>query len=172
VLVIGGSGDYLEVADTVVLMEDYLPYEVTTRARAIVANTPTGRGIESERVPLRITPRKPHVPSLDADRGARGRGKVRARGLRELRYGDETVDLSALEQLVDDSQARAIGVLLQWLGRHGVAGRTLNDHLDDVLEVASRRGLYDLEPLPELAAVRRFELAGALNRLRCLEIAE
>jgi predicted ABC-class ATPase len=172
VLVIGGSGDYLEVADTVLLMEDYLPHEVSARAREIVADTPTGRGIEGARTPLRVTARAPRVQSLQADPGGRGRGKVRARGLRELRYGEETVDLSALEQLVDDSQARAIGVLLQWLGRHGVARRTLHEHLDDVLEVARRRGLYDLEPLPELAAVRRFELAAALNRLRCLEIAE
>lgn len=170
VIVIGGSGDWLEVADTVVLMDAFVPLEVSARAREIVASTPTGRATARELPPIRISPRTPRVQSLDPDRRARGRAKVRARGLRELRYGEDTIDLSALEQLVDDSQARAIGVLLHWLGRHGVAGRTLAEHLDDVLEVAARRGLYDLEPLPELAAVRRFELAGALNRLRCLEI--
>jgi predicted ABC-class ATPase len=170
VIVIGGSGDWLEVADTVVLMEAFVPHEVSARAREVVASTPTGRATPSERPPVRIDGRVPRVRSLDPDRGGRGRAKVRARGLRELRYGEETVDLSALEQLVDDSQARAVGVLLQWIGRHGVAGRTLAQHLDDVLEVAARRGLYDLEPLPELAAVRRFELAGALNRLRSLEV--
>jgi predicted ABC-class ATPase len=152
-------------------MEDYLPRDVTERAHAIARDTPTGRAIEAARAPLTITPRTPRVSSLAADRDARGgAGKVRARGLRELRYGDETIDLSGLEQLVDDSQARAIGVFLQWLGLHGVSGRTLAQHLDDVLEVATRRGLYDLAPLPELAAVRRFELAAALNRLRALYI--
>ena len=168
ILVVGGSGDYLEVADTVILMQDYLPREVSGRAAEVVMAHPTGRetsrGIEA----LAITARRPAVSSLDPTRARRS--KVRARGLRELQYGENTIDLSSLEQLVDDSQARAIGVLMAWIGRNGSEGHTLGELIDDVLEVADRRGLYDLDPLPELAAVRRFELAGAVNRLRALRV--
>ncbi|HSM61283.1 MAG TPA: ABC-ATPase domain-containing protein, partial [Longimicrobiales bacterium] len=46
VLVVGGSGDYLDVADTVIRMRDYLPSEVTERAREVAAAHPTGRARE------------------------------------------------------------------------------------------------------------------------------
>jgi hypothetical protein len=39
---------------------------------------------------------------------------------------------------------------------------------DEALAAAAERGLYGIDPLPELAAVRRHELAAAINRLRSL----
>ncbi|EER03626.1 hypothetical protein Pmar_PMAR009402, partial [Perkinsus marinus ATCC 50983] len=38
VMVIGGSGDYFHVADTVVMMDQYVPYDVTSRAKQIAAD--------------------------------------------------------------------------------------------------------------------------------------
>jgi hypothetical protein len=42
--------------------------------------------------------------------------------------------------------------------------------IDAAVEHARAHGLYALQPLPELAAVRPLELAGALNRLRSLQL--
>lgn len=173
VLVVGGSGDYLEVADTVILMEAYRPLEVTARAREVAAAHPTGRAVLPPRAEasddLLPTARHPLPRSFDPRRGQRS--KVRARGLRELQLGEETIDLGALEQLVDDSQARGIGVLLSWLHAHARPGASVRELAEQALEAASSRGLYGLEPLPELAAVRRHELGAALNRLRSLVLA-
>lgn len=173
VLVVGGSGDYLDVADTVILMEAYRPLEVTARAREVAAAHPTGRAVLAPRAEvsddLVPTPRRPLPRSFDPRRGQRA--KVRARGLRELQLGEETIDLGALEQLVDDSQARAIGVLLSWLHAHARPAASVRDLTEQALEAATSRGLYGLEPLPELAAVRRHELGAALNRLRSLVLA-
>lgn len=36
---IGGSGDYFEVADSVVMMDSYLPKDVTKRAKQIAMDT-------------------------------------------------------------------------------------------------------------------------------------
>jgi hypothetical protein len=44
VLVIGGCGDYFDVADTVVAMESYEPRDVTARAKAIAAEIPSSLG--------------------------------------------------------------------------------------------------------------------------------
>src|SRR5690606_13211875 len=96
------------------------------------------------------------------------RTKVRARGLRELQLGEQTIDLGALEQLVDDSQARGIGALLSWLHAHGRAGASLRELTDQALVAMEERGLYGIDALPELAGVRRHELAAAINRLRSL----
>lgn len=170
VLVVGGSGDYLEVADTVILMEAYRPLEVTARAREVAAAHPTGRAVLPPRAApsdaLVPTPRRPQPRSFDPRRGQRA--KVRARGLRELQLGEQTIDLGALEQLVDDSQARGIGVLLAWLHAHGRAGASLRELCEQAIAATATHGLYGLDPLPELAAVRRHELGAAINRLRSL----
>lgn len=168
VLVVGGSGDYLEVADTVLLMEDYRPQEVTARAKEVAAANPTGRAVLPPRGEIVPTARRPRMRSFDPRRGQRT--KVRARGLRELQLGEQTIDLGALEQLVDDSQARGIGVLLAWLHEHGREGATVRELADQALAAAAEQGLYGLDALPELAGVRRYELAAAINRLRSLRL--
>jgi predicted ABC-class ATPase len=173
VLVVGGSGDYLEVADTVILMEGYRPLEVTARAKAVAAAHPTGRAVlppqTENQGEIAPTPRHPLLRSFDPRRGQRT--KVRAHGLRELQLGEQTIDLGALEQLVDDSQARGIGVLLSWLHAHGRAGASVRELAEQAVEAAAEHGLYALDPLPELAGVRRHELAAAINRLRSLVLA-
>lgn len=168
VLVVGGSGDYLEVADRVLLMEDFLPHDVSQRARDIMNQHPTERTTATPRGALAFATRRPLVDSFDPRRGRRSR--VRARGLRELTFGEDTIDLSALEQLVDDSQSRAIGVLLEWLGSHGRDGSSVRELAEQALEEAAGRGLYTVARLPELALMRRYELAAAINRLRSLEL--
>jgi predicted ABC-class ATPase len=167
-LVVGGSGDYLEVADTVLLMEDYRPRDVTDEARRIAAAHPTGRVATVPPHPLRVVPRAPLPRSFDPSRGRRER--VRARSLRELVFGEETLDLSALEQLVADSQARAIGAMLKRLWTLAQPDRSLRQLLADLFAEATNRGLYALDPSPDLAMPRLFEVAAAVNRLRGLAV--
>lgn len=168
VLVVGGSGDYLEVADTVLLMEDYHPREVTARAREVAAAHPTGRAVLPPRGEIVPTPRHPRLRSFDPRRGHRS--KVRARGLRELQLGEQTIDLAAIEQLVDDGQARAIGVLLTWLYERATEGGTVRDLAEQALAAAAEQGLYGLDRRPDLVGVRRHELVAAINRLRSLRL--
>lgn len=172
ILVVGGSGDYLEVADTVVLMEHYRPHEVTERAKAIAAQHPTGRAVTDRASLRRPQPRVAEARSFDPpDPRRRGRpARVRARGLRELVFGEDTIDLSALEQLVDDSQARAIGVLLRWLGTNGDPELPIAQRAEQALAAARTKGLYAIDPLPDLVMVRRYELIAAINRLRSLRV--
>ncbi|MDP9362756.1 MAG: ABC-ATPase domain-containing protein [Chloroflexota bacterium] len=168
VLVVGGNGDYLDVADTVVLMEDYLPRDATAESRRVARERPTGRAAETPKHPLRVTPRAPLPASFDPRRGNRDR--IKARGRRELVFGEEEIDLSALEQLVDDSQSRAIGAMLQTLRTLARPGLPLRDLLRDLEAEVERRGLYGLDPSPELALPRLFEVAAAVNRLRGLAV--
>jgi predicted ABC-class ATPase len=95
---------------------------------------------------------------------------VKARGLRELVYGDDTIDLSALEQLVDDSQVRAIGEFLRQLRTLARPNLPLRELLRNLYGEIDRHGLYDLVTSPELALPRPFEVAAAINRLRNLEV--
>lgn len=168
-LVLGGSGDYLDVADRVVLLEEYVPHEATGRAREIADTHPTRRHTGKQAHPLHVTPRSPRAESFDPRRGG-GKEKVKSRGLRELLFGDETIDLSCLEQLVDDSQARAIGALIKRLKTWTRKGMPLRDALERVHREAREQGLFSVDASPELALPRVQELGGAINRLRSLKV--
>lgn len=168
ILVLGGSGDYLDVADLVIMLEEYLPKEVTGRARAVAAEIKTERSTGEEVHALTLSDRKPIGSSFDPRRGEKE--KVRSHGLRELVYGRERIDLSALEQLVDDSQARAIGVLMRELQNRCDGEIPMKDVLEEMIRDADERGLWALDQLPELAMPRVYELAAAVNRLRNLKV--
>lgn len=172
VLVIGGSGDYLDVADTVIAMEAYRPRDVTAEARRVAEELPTGR--TPERAPP-LPPRPARVPdpaSVDPSRGRRG-VSLRVRGPDEVLFGTEALDLSAVEQLVGRAQTRAVAEALVLARERFMDGRrTLPEILDGVMDLVAEEGLDVLSPWRpgDLAAFRRFELAAALNRLRTLEV--
>ena len=172
VLVMGGSGDYFGVADTVIAMEGYTPRDVTERAHAIATAHVDDRQVEVRDRLGDITPRVP-LPSSIQD-GRRGRGvRLRTRGTAQLLFGDETIDLAAVEQLVHASQTRAIAAALLHAREHHMDGeRSLSIILDLVMGDIADHGLSVLAPHPvgDWAAFRRHELAAALNRLRTLEV--
>ncbi|WP_456447365.1 ABC-ATPase domain-containing protein [Oceanithermus sp.] len=167
VLVTGGNGDYLDVASRVLLLENYRVHDATEEARNVVRQLPTGRSVGDPAHPLRVVPRIPEAASFDPRRG--GRVKIKAQGVETLLFGRETLDLRGLEQLVDPSQTRAIGHLMAQLQE--LAGdRTLAQLLTQLERELDEHGLHLLDPAPELARPRRYELAGAINRLRSLRV--
>jgi len=171
VLVVGGSGDYLDVADTVIAMDEYLPRDVTDAARRVVDSLPSRRRSSPAHSGWTAAARAPEPASIAPTRGAGTRGKVRARGLRDLDYGDDTIALDGLEQLVDASQVRTLGLLLEWVGRQA-PGASIGQLARAAVEHASSSGLYAVRASPELAAVRPEEVAAAINRLRALRLTD
>ena len=176
-LVMGGCGDYFEVADTVLALRDYRVRDATDEARRIAQQDGAKRRREAPG-PLRPpAPRSPVAASLDPSRGRR-EVKIDAQGVDALRYGREDVDLRGLEQLVDPSQTRAIGHALHLAARRFMDGATpLAEILDRLEEHFDREGLDPLDPFHRpgehpgaYARPRRFEIAAALNRLRSLEV--
>jgi len=169
VLALGASGDYLEVADTVVRMTEYVPDDVTARAAEVAREVPTAREAVTDLPPLSLATRRPTARSFDARKGKRNR--VRSRGLRELTLGEQTIDLVAVEQLVDDSQVRAIGALLERAGRVADGERTLRELVEALVAIVDEGGLIAASDRPELARPRGLELGAAINRLRSLRLA-
>lgn len=172
VLVIGGSGDYLDVADCVVRMTAYLPVDITAEAAAVAERLPTGRVIEGTPTFSRPPPRTVDASSIDPSKGRRTT-HVRVPDERTLVFGTETIDLVAVEQLANRGQARAIGRALAWIA-HGMSGedRSVPAILDAVEEALEEHGLdaFDAHRWGDLTWFRRFELAAALNRLRTLRV--
>jgi predicted ABC-class ATPase len=172
VLVMGGSGDYFDVADTVIAMDAYLPHDVTDGARAIARKYRAERRQEGGQRFGEITPRVPLAESLDPSKGRR-EVKISARGVKAILFGTNEIDLTAVEGLVDPSQLNAIGQGLYYARQRYMDGRrTLPEILDAVMADIDREGLDALDPRPvgDLARFRRYELAAALNRLRTLRV--
>jgi hypothetical protein len=105
--------------------------------------------------------------------------KIDARSAHELGYGRETIDLRALEQLVDRSQTRATGFALELARRSFFDGETtLAEVLDALEQRIEQAGLDVLDPghargprhPGDFARPRRFEIAAALARLRTLRM--
>jgi predicted ABC-class ATPase len=170
ILVLGGSGDYLDVADTVIAMHDFLPSEVTARARQVAAEHPTARRAAPR--PWRpLAPRTPLPASLDPSRGRRA-VSIKTHGEERILFGTEEVELSAVEQIVEAAQTRAMGSALAWARGRAMDGRrSLPDALREIMATLERDGLDAVqdELTGELAAFRIYELAAFLNRVRTLE---
>jgi predicted ABC-class ATPase len=167
VLVMGGSGDYFDHADTVIRMDAYRPIDVTTEAQEIAADQRSGR--KQEREQELGTPRSRRLApgSLNPETKP-GRRKIQARGCDTLVFGRSDVDLRAIEQLVDPSQVRTIGWLLAHLATASGKWIEPGQLIERLLE-RLQQGEWDLlsgRPDGDLARPRRHEVMAALNRLR------
>jgi predicted ABC-class ATPase len=172
VLVMGGSGDYFEVADSVIMMDNYQPRFVTTRAKEIAQKHTSGRIDEGGPRFGEITARQPLARSFDASCGRRD-VKIDAKGMRTILYGPTTIDLSDLEQLVDSSQTRCIGSVIHYYSEHHLEGAgNLKEGLTKTMEEVQEKGFDILLPykVGNLAMPRIFEVAGAINRMRTLKV--
>jgi predicted ABC-class ATPase len=172
ILVMGGSGDYFDVADHVIAMESFLARDVSDEARAIASKYSTERTREGGDAFGEFTPRVPQRSSLDASKGRR-EVKISGRGLKTILFGKHTIDLSSVEGLVHPSQVNAIGQALYYARTKYMDGtRALPEILKLVIEDMANDGLDVIDPrrMGDYAIFRSLELAAALNRLPTLKI--
>jgi predicted ABC-class ATPase len=170
VVIVGGVGDYLDVADRVILMEDYEPSEVTPRAREVTSKFPPRAPLrDKEMRPPKI--RRVRASSIDLRRGRRE--TARGRGPHTIELGRERVDLSYLEQLAEAGQTEAVARVI---GAFAAAGKSrgVKEAVGEVLASISERGLDSLGNFKghpgELSLPRVQEVAAAVNRVRSLEV--
>ena len=172
ILVMGGSGDYFDVADTVIMMDTYKPVEVSSEARSIAEQNKTHRSHEGGEVFGQVRSRIPLRESFDPRKGKSGKVKIKPRGMKSIAFGYELIDLSWVEQLVEEAQTRSIGDLIYYAARQLFDGkRTLREALKIIEEKMKEEGLDSLLPFisGQYAAPRKYELAAAINRLTSLK---
>ena len=171
ILVMGGSGDYFEVADTVISMSAYRPENVTAQAYAIATQYPSDRTSETG-PPIQVN--TPRLLALDpAVLEWKGRPtKVKVHDLRHIILGKEVIDVSQVEQLVESGQLRAIAAAILSVHQQAPGNVSLVALIEDVVAKIEVEGLSSLSHFPEgdFVHFRRFELAAALNRWRSLRI--
>ncbi len=172
IMVMGGSGDYFDVADTVIMMDAYRPRCVTKQAKEIARKQVNPRIDEGGTRFGVVTSRKPVASSFDPRRGRRDL-KIDAKGRSSILFGQATIDLACLEQIVDASQTRTIGYLINYYARRYLDKTVdLCEGLKRAFSDIEERGLDVLVPhkVGNLALPRIFEVAGAINRMRTLRV--
>lgn len=102
-----------------------------------------------------------------------GREKVLSRTRDAIDFGEVRIDLTAVQQLVEHSQTRAIGEILLYSAQHMADGVTVRELLRRIESDLDEKGLDVVKPgyrLGNLARPRPLEIAAALNRFRGLRV--
>ncbi len=172
ILVMGGSGDYLDVADLVLMMDSYVAHDVTQKAREVVAAQPRER-MDVEDFPAVkqrvMLPLKAHG----------GKAKTKSKGLDTISLDRQDIDVSNVEQIVDGGQTEAIAWAIRALTDEERAtafdGETTLAQalgaLDEIIEQHGLDGLGGPEKSAFMVRPRMVDLAAALNRYRSIRIA-
>ncbi|MEZ8797191.1 P-loop domain-containing protein [Vibrio cyclitrophicus 1F53] len=162
IVVMGGSGDYLDVADTVIQMHDYQAVDVTEKAQEVIAQHPTQRTNECETALETFVPRSLNRAAL-MNILTDGKFRVNAKGKESLRFGKEFADLSALEQLESTSEVNAIG--WAWFQFAQTPGWS-NNPAKEFNAILSDEWYANMPKYGDLAKPRILDVMAALNRMR------
>lgn len=173
VLVAGGSGAFFDVADHVIALDEYVPYDVTHRAHEIAQQDPS-RVSESQQRPVFSRQAAPRIP---ASNGLSARDKKKpaaARGRSVIQFGRDRIVLDTVRQLVDPAQTSAIAHALDRLAEAFDGSTSVADAVTSLLEDIALDGLDVLSPHRghpgHLALPRRQEIHAAINRYRHLQL--
>ncbi|KDR95489.1 Predicted ATPase of the ABC class [Peptoclostridium litorale DSM 5388] len=172
ILVIGGSGDYFEVADHVIMMDEYSPRDVTGAAREIVSFASSKRKAEGSSA-MGESPRRAILRS-SFSLGRKG-VKIKPRGTDQILYNNTDIDIRDMEQLVDPNQTSAICFIMEYIMKNIANDKmTLTQVVERVYGEVESKGLDALSPYKghpgNMALPRKHEIIGVLNRFRDLKI--
>lgn len=175
ILVIGGSGDYFDVADCVVMMEEYQAKDATVIAKEIANRILNARkkeeGMKFGELALRT------LSEQSFDRISGPKVKVEAKGMDFIQLGTAKANLRYLEQLVDPSQSRAIVQIVRRIAQRVEAQPiSLREAIEHIFREIDNEGIDIISPYKgkhpgDLALPRPFEVAAAINRLSSLYVA-
>lgn len=168
ILVAGSSGDFFDIADLVIQMDNYEPYEVTKKAKALSrritnVNENLKVDIDFNRVILKGT-----IES--SPKGV----KVKTLGKDGISINKENIDLRAVEQIVDNEQLNTIGAIMKY-AENKLMGKnlTLAQIADNITEEL-KNNLIGIENIKggygSFAIVRKQEIMCAYNRYRKIKI--
>lgn len=168
ILVAGSSGDFFDIADLVIQMDNYEPYEVTKKAKAL------STGITNVNENLRVDIDFNRVILKGTIESSPKGVKVKTLGKDGISINKENIDLRAVEQIVDNEQLNTIGAIMKY-AENKLMGKnlTLAQIADNITEELNNN-LIGIENIKggygSFAIVRKQEIMCAYNRYRKIKI--
>ena len=171
-IITGGTGDYLDAADRVIMLDTYKCYDVTDRAHKVVEEQPRKR--TDEPWPVSESKRCPLPENVQNDRP-----KTKAAGTDGIILDNQTISLADVEQIVESGQSEAIAWIVRGMLEHVCYGElTVGEALDQVERMLTSGGLDTLRRFGAreypafLVRPRRVDAGAALNRFRGLKLSD
>ncbi len=169
IIVAGSSGAYFHVADTVLQMKEYVPLDITEKAKTAAAGYPA---LHVDGLSYRLPDFSRH-PRAGGELMHLDRVKMKSMGLDGIQINHSNTDLRYLEQLCDSEQLTALAYMVVYGAKHLMDGRRtltqLVDQLEQLLEKKGLAGLAEGSYLPaNLSRPRRQEIFACFNRCRDL----
>ena len=172
ILVIGSSGDYFDVADCVIQMDNYEAKDVTKEAKSLMRGEINKR-IEEKNIIINLNfNRKLQKGTIESTyKGV----KIKTMGVSNININNENIDLRAVEQIVDNEQLNAIGAIMKYI-EDNIIGKDLS--LEEAVNAAykeiKRNGLISIDKIKggsgSMSLPRIQEIMSAYNRYRNLKI--
>ncbi len=186
------AGSYFSIADWIVQMDNYVPMEITSLAKAEAEKYP----------PLSVPEKEPDEPDYrrapragkggrdngghmqrNMGRGGRGghgdnrdnRVKIKSMGKEGVSLNKENVNLHYVEQIADSEQVTALGYLLAYAENHMFNGKdSMQEIVGKLMKLMEQKGLASVVPgdyLPSgLALPRKQEIFACFNRYRAMNL--
>lgn len=181
ILVAGSSGAFFHIADTVIQMDQYVPLDITKKAKDLCKEFP----ISEEKPRPFVLPQSHRIMEKDKNGATKRRDyrsgaikkdapehlKVKTMGVEGFSIGKQNVNLHALEQLIDSEQTAALGQLLKYAVENLIDGkRTIAEIADDLDEKLAWDGMQFIVGRGTLcggyAIPRKQEIYACFNRYR------
>ena len=190
IIVAGSSGAFFHVADTIIQMKEYVPIDITKRAKEATAaylggsegagatdsGGKDGNGAADSGLDAHFPDfNKTRCPAPDMALKKEERIKIKTMGTSELSINKESVELRYLEQLKDQEQSAALAYLLKYAQLKMMDGKKdlkqISDFLEKQLDEKGLESLFDHGDVSaQLARPRKQEILACINRYRRLKI--
>ncbi len=171
ILVLGGVGEYFDVSNCVIQMLNYKPLDVTAKAQQITVDFSTKRKIEGDTSTIYIHDRIPLAKSINP-LNKYGKFSIFAKEVHRLNFGNQVVDLTDLEQLMELSQTKALAYAIEYAKKYMDNKATLKEVIEHVISDIEKDGLDIISDKisAHFAYFRELELAFAINRLKGFDV--
>lgn len=170
IIVVGSSGDFFDVADYVIQMDNYEAKDVTKEAKFLMRGEINKR-IKEKDIEVNIKfDRKIKRGTIESTyKGV----KIKAMGVSSISINKENIDLRAVEQIVDTEQLNSIGAIMEW-SEDNMMKKSLpfEAMIEEVYSEINKNGLISIDKIyggsGSLAMPRKQEVMATYNRCRKL----
>ncbi|WP_244834199.1 ABC-ATPase domain-containing protein [Clostridium sp. BJN0001] len=171
VIVVGSFGGYFDIADTVIKMDNYIPYDVTLDAKSLMSGDILKRIKDSnENINIKFTRviKKGFIPI--SKKGV----KIKATA-QNILINRSSIDMSYVEQICDSKQLLCLGYILKYIDEKLADNKkTVQEIADEVLNLLQKDGFNFLFSgnfkLYNLAMVRKQDIISCISRFRDLKM--
>lgn len=170
ILVMGGSGDYFDVADSVIGLHDFHTIDMTDQAKKVALENPNNRLGEGGASFGSVSKRRIFLKSLDPSRGKKNIS-IKTKRTDSIGFGREEIDLASVEQLVDNGQLKAIVEGIFFIKKDPQSRElSLAEILNKLDQHIKEHGIHSINSTHkgDLVGFRPYEIGAAINRHRGL----